>query len=1142
MKILKSVVLTLLATVVAISQTQVTGDLAAKVNTFINNMPSGTSTNQYQVPSSTHLNQWGNTITKIIQGQYSAANDTAALIGYQLLEYTDNTTSPNRLYYVLEKTTASTNHWGMFIYNPNSSRPKLFIQSPHPKNDLNTGQQGYYIFKNVGARAYYVSGTHRCNSSLYSSCSGTTTVCSEEAESYRKSDQAHNVDGTLQRSTEILRSSISNLIAIQVHGFSWSSGDPNAIISNGTEYYPTGTDHLVNFKNNLFKIDTTLDIKVVHVDNWTELRARENTQGRLINGVSSPCGTYASSSTGRFLHLEQAYAKLRDTQANWAKLASAVAMTFPIMPAASGDWSSPTTWGDGQVPDSTTNVIVATGQTITVSDNSAKCLSISFEDLTSKLAMAAGGVLSVYGDFTPNSTAHIPFSSWTDGAKLQFSGSAATQTIGNIRNNNNETNMAFFKSIAVDKPAGKVTVSGSSDSKLNISNSLEIINGTFELPTDFDINGRAFNGTTDAYPTITVSTGGTFNMVGGASQIMSRPSLGKIGKLTVFGSAYIRTTSTNKANLGDVDIEAGGTLYASSFSNLNPALFNPGIVTIKDGGEFQVITGTNFWEPTSSILLNTGGLYRINTDSIHNAFPPTFTNNGKVRYAGTNQAIKDINYHRLEISFSGSKVWTLSVNRIISDSLEINNSATLQIAGTNSPTVNGTLRLTSGTLNNSTQNIALANGATISRATGTISTTPIFGTSLNVRYTSTTTSITTGPELPISSSALNNLTITSTGQIVTLGTNATVNGTLALTNGLLNLGSNNLSLGISATVSGTPSASNMVVATGSGELRKQFSSTASFTFPVGDNTETAEYSPVTLNFVSGTFSSAYAGVKLMNTKHPLNTSTNDFLNRYWTVVSSGISNYSCNANFVYADGDIVGTESNLILGQLTNQWNVVGTCNPTTNTFSVVGLNSFSDFTGGEVAALPVQLASFVGSFVGNGKAKLEWQTISEINNYGFNVQRYNSITKSYETIGFVAGKGIPNNYSYIDENVSGSLEYRLEQIDNNGLKSYFGPIMLSPNNVKGEVVPAVFKLNQNYPNPFNPSTKISFSLANAGYTTLKVYNVIGKEVAMLFSGNAEASRMYNVDFDGSQLPSGLYFYKLQSGNSVEVRKLTLVK
>jgi hypothetical protein len=187
-------------------------------------------------------------------------------------------------------------------------------------------------------------------------------------------------------------------------------------------------------------------------------------------------------------------------------------------------------------------------------------------------------------------------------------------------------------------------------------------------------------------------------------------------------------------------------------------------------------------------------------------------------------------------------------------------------------------------------------------------------------------------------------------------------------------------------------------------------------------------------------------------------------------------------------------------------------------------------------APLPIQLASFVGSFVGNGIAKLEWSTISEVNNYGFNVQRLNG--ENFETIGFVAGKGVPSSYEYID--AEAGTTYRLEQIDNDGLTTYYGPIMLNPNSV-GDNVPAVFALNQNYPNPFNPTTIINYQLATDNYTTLKVYNLIGKEVATLVNGYVRAGS-HDVTFNGSHLSSGMYFYKLQSGNNVEVKKLTLVK
>jgi hypothetical protein len=93
--------------------------------------------------------------------------------------------------------------------------------------------------------------------------------------------------------------------------------------------------------------------------------------------------------------------------------------------------------------------------------------------------------------------------------------------------------------------------------------------------------------------------------------------------------------------------------------------------------------------------------------------------------------------------------------------------------------------------------------------------------------------------------------------------------------------------------------------------------------------------------------------------------------------------------------------------------------------------------------------------------------------------------------------------------------------------------------------VPAAFELDQNYPNPFNPSTRIQFSLAKAGQVTLKVYNLIGNEVATLVNGYQEAG-VYNVTFDPSKetlaLSTGVYFYRLEAGSFVSTKKLVLVK
>jgi hypothetical protein len=201
--------------------------------------------------------------------------------------------------------------------------------------------------------------------------------------------------------------------------------------------------------------------------------------------------------------------------------------------------------------------------------------------------------------------------------------------------------------------------------------------------------------------------------------------------------------------------------------------------------------------------------------------------------------------------------------------------------------------------------------------------------------------------------------------------------------------------------------------------------------------------------------------------------------------------------------------------------------------------------------ALPITLASFSGAVVENNDVRLDWMTISEVNNLGFYVERRAENELSFTELpnSFVPGHGTtvePQEYTWTNASVpQGTYEYRLRQVDLDGTTHYshaIEVIVSSPLSVGGEAVPAVFTLNQNYPNPFNPSTKISFSLAEANFTTVKVYNVLGQQVATLFSGMADAGRAYVVNFDASTIGNGIYFYRLESGSKVDVKKMTLLK
>jgi hypothetical protein len=187
---------------------------------------------------------------------------------------------------------------------------------------------------------------------------------------------------------------------------------------------------------------------------------------------------------------------------------------------------------------------------------------------------------------------------------------------------------------------------------------------------------------------------------------------------------------------------------------------------------------------------------------------------------------------------------------------------------------------------------------------------------------------------------------------------------------------------------------------------------------------------------------------------------------------------------------------------------------------------------------IPVELTSFTAN-ISEKKIDLSWSTATELNNYGFEIER--SLDKTtWQTIGFKEGKGTTtevNQYSFSDdisEISSEKLFYRLKQIDFNGSFEYSYIVEV-------EIAPRNFSLEQNYPNPFNPSTKISWQSSVSSWQTLKVFDVLGREVATLVDEYRNAGS-YEVEFNASNLPSGVYFYQLKAGPFVETKKMILLK
>ncbi|MGB2868664.1 MAG: T9SS type A sorting domain-containing protein [Bacteroidota bacterium] len=213
-----------------------------------------------------------------------------------------------------------------------------------------------------------------------------------------------------------------------------------------------------------------------------------------------------------------------------------------------------------------------------------------------------------------------------------------------------------------------------------------------------------------------------------------------------------------------------------------------------------------------------------------------------------------------------------------------------------------------------------------------------------------------------------------------------------------------------------------------------------------------------------------------------------------------------------------------------------GTTTVTNNTSNDIFLAKYSSS-----GVLPVQMTSMDARAHGMD-SELRWHTASEVHNYGFDIERRGiGVSNDWMKVGFVAGAGTtnsPHEYSYLDHNLSpGRYAYRIRQIDQDGSLHYTQSV-----EVEVGSVPKELKLFQNYPNPFNPTSSITFSVPEDGTASLKVYDMVGREVATLFQGDVKAGYAVQATFDARQLASGVYVGRLQFGGKQLLQKMVLMK
>ena len=376
-----------------------------------------------------------------------------------------------------------------------------------------------------------------------------------------------------------------------------------------------------------------------------------------------------------------------------------------------------------------------------------------------------------------------------------------------------------------------------------------------------------------------------------------------------------------------------------------------------------------------------------------------------------------------------------------------------------------------------------------------------------------------------------NIRVNKTSGDVQLLSNINASGTVTIVSGDIDLNGNVLSLGAAGTL--IESAGNTVKGT-SGTI----TATRTLNAPSSENVAGMGAEITSAANLGSTSITRGHGVQGVNTNHIL---------RYFDITPNTNTNLNAVLVFRYDDSELnTLTESELILFKSTDQgaiWmQMGGTINTTINTVTLTGIDGFSRWTlGGPytpeeyISTLEKRIKQLVNTGVlneGQGNAyitKLDFALL-EIDNRRFRVA-INILRAFINQVNSFVTEGILTEAE--GQELILAAEDIIERINNSLPKR--------GNDDASKEIPAQFTLEQNYPNPFNPNTTIKYQIPEPSSVTLKVFDVLGNEVAILVNEEKQP-RSYEVEFDGSNLPTGIYFYQLTAGDYRETKKMVLMK